>query len=281
MKCISRITDEAYVQYFGNNRNKFYLEFSCGRPCINGLDVCAKCSEKSKSCLQQFSRRFDHGKVNEPIPDNSHIFGGKWYNDGVKKWGSPSIEIIEFALQYQKQARGDFIVIQPNYNLQSSKANSQINTQEMPKSKKSNVEIQNQSNDTVECVPKKRGRKPKVTVEQQDGSSLEHTITTTKKSKATSTPYNKLIEKNNQIIYKESTIPTHLEKTLDEFDTEGYEIEYVKLTPIEIESVSYFIDKNKYKLYNNIKNKIGVYVGRLNPDNNKIISDIPDSDDEN
>jgi hypothetical protein len=289
MKCISRITDEAYVQCFGNNRNKFYLEFCCGRPCINGLDLCAKCCEKSKTCVQQHSRRFDHGKVNEPIPDNSHIFGGKWYVDGVRKWGSPSIDIIEFALQHQKQARGDFVVIQPEYT-QSSKDNLLNNTQEMSKSKKISVENKIQqsnidgvisSNIITEDVkaPKKRGRKPKVVSAEEQNNSVEKVKP--KKSKASVTPYNKLIQNTNQIVHKEVTIPTHLETTLDEFDTDGYEIEYVKLTPIDIEGVSYFIDKTKYKVYSKIKNKIGIYVGRLHPDNNTIISDVPDSDDEN
>ena len=111
MLCISRYTDDTYAQHFGDERHKFYLEFRCNRPCIKDMTCCAKCAEKTSTVLQH-SRKFDHGNVNEPIPDKSHIFGGNWYTQGIKKWGAPPSEIIEFALKYQKDARGDFVVEQ-------------------------------------------------------------------------------------------------------------------------------------------------------------------------
>ena len=115
MLCISRYTDDTYAQQFGDGHHKFYLEFRCNRPCLKNMDCCAKCAEKSDTKLQT-SRKFNHSNVNEPIPDNSHIFGGKWYYEAAKKWSPPPSEIIEFALASQKEARGDFIIQQPDYD---------------------------------------------------------------------------------------------------------------------------------------------------------------------
>ena len=76
-------------------------------------------------------------------------------------------------------------------------------------------------------------------------------------------------------LIKEVSLPTHIEKTLEE--VEAYNIEYIKLHQIEHNGTTYFKD-NKNKLYRKIKDDIGPYVGRL--DKNSII-DIPDSDNEN
>ena len=162
MRCISRITDDTYAQYFGNGRNKFYVEFRCSRPCINDLDICAKCFEKNSSCKLQDSRKFNHGKVNEPIPDESHIYGGKWFHNSAKKWGQPSVEIIEFANQYQLEARGEYVVVQPPF--ESSKDSAHDITQEMPCSKKTVTTGlgEGEGEGEGDNVPKKRTRKPKV-----------------------------------------------------------------------------------------------------------------------
>ena len=73
---------------------------------------------------------------------------------------------------------------------------------------------------------------------------------------------------------KEVVIPLFIEKTIE---PEEYEIEYVKLVPIKVEDMMYFIDKKKNKLYENVKDKIGKYIGRLY--NDSIITEL-DSDDE-
>lgn len=302
MLCISRYTDDTYAQHFADGRHKFYLEFRCNRPCLKGMDCCAKCAEKSSTTLQH-SRKFNHSNVNESIPDISHIFGGKWYYDGCRKWGAPPSEIIEFALQYQKEARGDFVVEQPDYD-ELSKAKKQSMPQEMPRAKK----IENpESGDALTAAPVKRGRKPKVAPES--ASELESVTAEVKpkktrkpkvapetntedvaeapkkrapRKKADETPYSTLIQSTNVMVHKEATLPTYLETSLDKIDAEGYAIEYIKLVPFEVGSATYFRDIKKNKLYKKIKEKgIGAYVGRWNPDTDCIVSDIPDSDEEN
>ncbi len=116
MACISRITDNSIAQKFGNGYHTFYVEKRCNLPCMANSDICNICVNKLKDYNKQSSRLFDHGKVNEPIPDNSHIFGGKWYELGVKKWGEPCEAAIKFAKQYQQETRRGFVVIQPDTN---------------------------------------------------------------------------------------------------------------------------------------------------------------------
>lgn len=105
MLCVSRVTDDTFAQQYGDGHHKFYLEFRCNLPCVEDRNICKLCSDKNKDSKIQTSRKFNHGTINEPIPDGSHIYGGKWYEEGVKKWGAPSEEVIQFALQYQRDAR--------------------------------------------------------------------------------------------------------------------------------------------------------------------------------
>ena len=315
MLCISRYTDDTYAQQFGDGHHKFYLEFRCNRPCLKNMDCCAKCAEKSDTKLQT-SRKFNHVNVNEPIPDNSHIFGGKWYYEAAKKWSPPPSEIIEFALAYQKEARGDFIIQQPDYD-ELSKAKKQSLTQEMARAKKVVSEngitpvepvkrsrkpkvaqvthvtlVTSSSNDVLseENVdkPVKRTRKPKVAVDpsmtiiETVASEPKKRVQSIQRKKAIGTPYSTLISSTPQLVHKEVSLPTHIETKLEEVDIDGYKIEYVKLAVFEVGQVTYFRDSVKNKLYKKIKERgIGAYIGRWNPDTDSIIADIPDSDNEN
>ena len=274
MYCISRYTDDTYAQQFGDRRHKFFLEFRCNRPCIKDMELCAKCVEKTATTTLQHSRKFDHGNINEPIPDKSHIFGGDWYNQGVKKWGAPPSEIIEFALKYQKDARGDFVVEQEIKD----------ETAIIPITKKRTKPKVAEKTDS-ESKPVKRTKKPKIAPEQET-QQIDEIIQETQKKKSSlkkkeDTPYRTLINKPTQLVHKEVSLPTHLETEIEQIETDDYEIEYVRLTPFEANGTTYFRDSNKNKLYKKIKEKgIGAYVGRWNSNTDSIITDIPDSDDE-
>ena len=87
---------------------------------------------------------------------------------------------------------------------------------------------------------------------------------------------------NEQPICKEVVIPTHIEHQIETIDIDGYDIEYVPLTYIEINHITYFRDSKKNKLYQKIKDKIiGSYVGRYCPHTETICTEVPDSDEEN
>lgn len=309
MPCISRITDEKFAQRFGDGRHNFHLESRCNLPCLPNLDICAKCTEKSPTYKTHGSRKFDHGKINQPIPDNSHIFGGKWYNERVKTYGEPSSEIIQFALQYQEEARKGYTVIQPNYNTTSK--DSQPNTtqeENMPRPKKdpsappkkrgkpaigniqliddtptivinvSNTPVENNTPEiTTTIAPKKRATKQKNNSEETPAPKKRSTAA--KKKPNVSNINNVLINPDAANII-DATIPTHIENTVETYDTTDFEIVYVKLTPFELNGKSYLRDSNKNKLFQVIKGKPGKYIGRFYPETDDIDTDIPDSDDE-
>jgi len=277
MLCISRYTDETYAQHFGNGRNKFYLEFRCNRPCSNNQNHCTKCSNKSPLNKLQQSRKFNHGDVNEPIPDNSHIFGGKWYNDGIKKWGEPSSDIIEFAIKSRTEAREGFMAVELSVPLPLKKP---IVTKTLELVPITEVLVSEPTIEQVITAPKKRG-KPKVASKPTD--TIADTSEPKKRvgrKKPLVTPYSTLVNSTPQLIHKEISLPTHMEYKMEEIDSSGYTIQYIKLTLFDANGVSYFRDATKNKLYKKVKDKIGGYVGRWNPDTDSIITDIPDSDEE-
>lgn len=203
MRCISRIVDKTNSQKFGDGYHIFYLEQRC--TVVSNSEICILCSSKSET-KTQYSRRFNHGTIHDPIPDISHIYGSKWYYESVAKYTIPSKDVIEFAEKYKANA----------HSLQPVK-------------------------EPVKSITKKP-----IIVE--------------------SLP-----------VHKEVSIPTHIETSLEELDIEEFTVEHVLLTKIEFNGNTYFKD-NKNKLYKNIKESIGPYVGRLHNDS---IINIPDSDDEN
>jgi hypothetical protein len=256
MQCISRVTNDDTIQKFGDGYHNFYLEYRCNSPCKDGMDVCERCSKKSDSTKIQASRTFNHGKITEQIPDNSHIYGGKWYNDNIKRYQPPPNNIIELAEEYKLKAR-----------------------QQPPKVSESQEIIPQKE---ASSKPVKSRRKPKIADDIEDSTDFPKSSkkqSTNKKSSIT--PYSSLISSKTQLVHKEVTLPTHIETKLDEIDIDGFKIEYVKLSSFEHNGSTYFIDSKKNKLYKNIKGKIGQYIGRLHLETNNIVTDVPDSDEEN
>lgn len=76
--------------------------------CSNKVDVagsiCSKCSA-SKKLSQDVtaSMRTFHGKLTEPIPNTSHIYGSKWYWDKVEKYGAVNAKWLADAQKAQTQ----------------------------------------------------------------------------------------------------------------------------------------------------------------------------------
>lgn len=268
MACLSRITDETHAQYFGNGHNKFYVEFRCNLPCISGTSLCLKCSSKSNTCKVQSSRKFPHGNINEPIPDSSHIFGGKWYHQACQKYGIPNEDVIQFAVKHQQQARDGFDPsLYPPLEVLIEKPKSKKKNTVSPKS----ISVEESKEDIPATISKETNEKKK---------SKESTSRKSKTVKTAVNPYSSLVQHTNTLVYKEVSLPTHLEKTLEEVDTDDGEIEYVTLQPFELHGSSYFRDPKKNKLYKNVKQKIGDYIGRYDPHKEIIHTDLPDSDDE-
>ena len=276
MRCLSRVTDSSTAQHFADQRHKFYLESRCGRPTLPNTDVCVRCSVKLESCTNQHSRSFLHGKVYELLPPKSHLYGGPWYMEGVRKWGAPSADRVEYATQFQMEARGEYVVMPQGTTLDKQvKAVDESVSVEMPRSKETDPQRK----------PKIGKQKPIVgdTVQQEE-LPLEDLAPVAKSEPVKTRKPRKKPEIGPSAIlplHKEVVLPTHIESTMEEFDTDGFEVEYVRLSTFEHESQTYFRELKKNKLYKKIKEKtIGSYVGRYDPDMDTIHTDVPDSDQE-
>lgn len=285
--CISRVTAIDARCYFADLKHKFFLEMRCGRSCSDPTkNICEDCSIKTMSTIQ-WCRKIDHGTIYDPIPDRSHLFGGNWYEDGVRKWGAPSAKDIDSALEHQRKARmiNDTVVV-------PSKVPSP----------------------SPDMEPVKRGRKPKVapiapiapivpTIPPSeefdiilDPITVPSTVPSTPLLQTvTEPPVKKAAIKRPRkpkavtpvkmadpsMVQKEVVLPTHMEQEREEVDTNGFEIEYVKLSVFSLGDTTYFRDSKKNKLYKKIKEKtIGCYVGRYDPTTETVYTDVPDSDDE-
>lgn len=275
--CHTRITNKN-CKYFADGVHKFYLEYCCMRPCIEGQTRCKSCIKIHKGARSQFDSTYPHGHMSEPIPDHSHIFGGTWYEQRVHDWGAPSAEVIALALLCQAEAR-QFYTIPV---ITSSKANSVSTSHDMGRPKK----VLDAEMVETTVVPEKRGRKPKVGVLPVTETQVAQVTQSNEKAppkpkKRTAKPKEEPNKLEVQHICKEVVIPTYIEEKIEEIDTQNYDIEYVILTHLEIEKTIYYHDTKKQKVYEIIKNKeIGPYVGRYCPHKQVICTDVPDSDDE-
>jgi len=267
MLCISRITDPSHARHFGDGVHKFYLEMRCPQPALSNQRICQKCTKIYAECKNQFCGLYDHGKVNEPVPDRSHMYGGKWYREKVKEWGEPPREILALAIQYQENARQGLEIKEMGPSIlseMSAEPKKKGRTKAAPEDLKTVAEPAQEDlkpppkRKTKKEEPKPKMAKPKVAKPKVSPKST------------TSEPSN----------HKEVTIPTHMEQTMEEFDTDGFEFEYVILVPFEVNETNYFRDRKKDKLYKNIKGAIGPYVGRWDPDMESIHTEVPDSDEE-
>jgi len=276
--CHTRITNKNF-QYFADGVHKFYLEYCCERPCLDGQNRCTSCIKIHPGARSQFDSTYPHGHMSEPIPDHSHIFGGSWYQHRVQLWGEPSPQAIALAQQHQREAHKYAPV---------SKAKIASISQEMARKKVSDVVTVAA---TVETVPPvKKPRKPRVatatvTIVETEPVAAVTVATPIKvpkpKKAAKSSPKVESVPVQETRICKEVVIPTHIEQQIEEIDANDYEIEYVPLTFIDIDHTTYFRDA-KNKLYQKIKEKIiGPYVGRYCSHTESICTEVPDSDEEN
>ena len=196
--------------------------------------------------------------------------------EGVRKWGAPSADRVEYARQFQMEARGEYVVMPQGTTLEKQvKAMDESVVSEMPRAKKEDTD---------------KPRKPKIGKQKPVVGETENQEPVAKPAlalEAAAKPVKmKKPRKKPEIgpsallpLHKEVVLPTHMESSMEEFDTDGFEIEYVRLLTFEHESQSYFRDSKKNKLYKKIKEKtIGSYVGRYDPDTNSIHTDVPDSD---
>jgi hypothetical protein len=207
--------------------------------------------------------------------------------EGVKKWGAPSADRVEYAKQFQMEARGEYAVMPQGSTLSANtgytqekqvKAIDESVPIEMPRAKESDKprkpKIGKQKPVVGEIEEKQEAKQEPEAKPEQEVKQEPAPVKTRKPRKKPEIGPSALLP-----LHKEVVLPTHIESTIEEFDTDGFEVEYVRLFTFEHESQTYFRDLKKNKLYKKIKEKmIGSYVGRYDPDMNTIHTDVPDSD---
>jgi hypothetical protein len=295
MACLARRTDDTLTQKFGDGRHNFYIELRCGRKALPTMEVCELCAVRNPAHKIQVVRRFDHGLVSEPIPDQSHIFGGRWYQEKCEKWGKPSAETIKFALMYQREAREGFDVVDEVHKDEDPVIDKPV---KMPPRKKKTME---QINAELEAATVQLGsvtvkrKRPRVVTEapsqpkeelkepepQPQQQPVKKRAPRAKKAPEDPTPILPSSVAYSPINYKAITFATHIEKDIQEVDLDGLDIEYIKLSQFQVGDTTYYREPVKQKLYKRLSDKsIGPYVGRYNAQTSVIDIDIPDSDEE-
>lgn len=238
-QCIGRIAKVSGIEHFSDGKHRFYIAYRCSNQSLVHSNCCSRCVDRGTDKIQS-SGKFDHGLITGPIPDHSHMYGGKWYRDGCIMWGPPlpdAVRIAEEQYQLTSPAHEEIEVPIPPV----------IQVVTPPKRLK---KIGAANTTAIAPKPKKPAAKPTVKPATIKETKIEHIIA------------------------------THVEKDMEEVYIDDYEVEHVKLSPFEHNDVMYYRDSKKNKLFEQVKGGFGAYVGRYDSYNDTIRNDIPDSDDE-
>lgn len=289
MLCHSRTTREIHAKYYPDGIHKFYLELRCNAPCHEDLSICVKCLERYDAYHLQYTYKFEHGTIYDPIPERSHIYGGAWYTKCAARFGQPPPEIIALAEQYQFEARNGTSVahllskvVAPSTSMKEALAQvAQVTQAPIKRVRKPKVATTNAAATIAAPIAAPIPAPIAEPIPAPIAAPIPAPIADEVKPKKKSVPRKKPVAKQiPERIHKEVTLPTHIEKTLEVFDTDEYEIVHVMLTPFELNDVHYFRDPSKNKLFQKKGKGMGEYVGRYDPYTESLVTDIPDSDDE-
>lgn len=100
-RCHARLTRWETRSPFGTSKTYALKVYVCKNTPREGI-LCQACSGRSRTAEKYHLRL--HGLLTEPIPLNSHIYGGAWYAKQVEKYGEPSQEWIASAMEHQAAA---------------------------------------------------------------------------------------------------------------------------------------------------------------------------------
>lgn len=248
-RCFGRLVDDTKTGRFADG-HKFHLELRCSRKTIPGTKLCGICHEKTRDFDTRTSSgkkighpQVLHGCIDEPIPFESHIFEGPWYQKRLKDWGEPCAE---------EMAKG-------------KKAQLNIGV-EAPAAAPAPVPA-------PEPAPKKRG--PKKAVETVAAPVPEPTATVApapkkkREPKAPVAPPEPIPQPKVEVLAKEAI----------ESSTTDKPIYFIKVRRFNHNGRQYFLDPKKNKLYTVGTNKQpGIYHGRWNPESETMDTSFPDSD---
>ena len=282
IRCMSRMAPFPHFEYFANKKNRFYMEMRCEKTRIQGSEFCEACQHKDPDYHYPSSRRFDHGKINEPIPDRSHIFGGSWYDAQVKRWGEPSSDVIADALNHQKEARAGYKVEEPSsLSIPSQPAMSSLPKKRGGRKKATTAETPKELPLILQSDPPTE--KTSLTIDTMltppstpsaSATAASAASTAPKKRKPAAKPKAKPVQPPIAAPPVPDTIqPTHKEVEMEEVVMADYDVVRVRVIPFRD---SMWLEDTKKKVYR----RTGEYVGRYDPMADRIDEEVPDSDEE-
>ena len=248
-QCIGRIAKVSGIEHFRDSKHRFYIAYRCSNQSLAHSNCCSRCVDRGTDKIQS-SGKFDHGLITGPIPDHSHMYGGKWYHDGCITWGPPLPEALRLAEeQYQLTSPLDQVIPL----VQDSPKNTTVipvvtSVKGLKKIGSPVIPAVIPVISAISVKPKRITKKPVIAAVKE--TKIEHIVA------------------------------THVEKDMEEVYIDDYEVEHVKLSPFEHNDVMYYQDPKKNKLFEQVKGSFGAYVGRYDSYHDTIRTDIPDSDDE-
>jgi hypothetical protein len=212
--------------------------------------VCPKCLIKNQVKTQDV-RTFDHGFVGGAYTGKSQLFDSPYYHAGVLKFGSPTQEDLEKAMEAQRKARGGGATA-PIVCPASAPAPVQAKPRGRPKSSKKALAAASPEKETPKPKTKpKTAKKTEVVVAKPQEAAVVHTL-----------PQEGMVE------------------TMDD-PLVVREVIRIVLKPFTHGSTKYWRDSDREKLYSCTKDgKRGAYVGRWDSVHETIVRDVYDSDED-
>lgn len=105
MRCQGRLTKWSSKRPFGDGKHYFTLELRCSKvksDTDSNSQLCEKCAARPRE--SKFQDKILHGLITEPIPAQSYIYGGPRYVEFCARYGEPSGEHVEAAVEAHKLA---------------------------------------------------------------------------------------------------------------------------------------------------------------------------------
>lgn len=241
------------------------VERRCRESTLPGRDdVCARCSRRTIEDTLQERLAFDHGLIDEPIPDWSHIYGGAWYEARVEAYGAPDEDTVAWAEEYARVAKleGD-----------EHKAAERELGMDPLKKKRGRAADKTDDGDSVRKTPGRKKKEAAGGAGQKAERAEQKPKPKAKSSAAAVKPVSKPEAK------PPTYVATHLEKELEALTVDDVEI--IRVAPFEHDGRKYFRDERKNKIYKAVAAAPGPYIGRWNPRLSAVETDIPDSDADN
>ena len=273
-QCKARQAKYPEKKHFGDNYHYFYVERRCGGEAADGQEVCRKCTGRTQECKVQERLQFDHGLIDEPIPEWSQIYGGPWYLKMVKIYGDPTAEVLKWAELYKQVAQLDGAEHKAGLlklDMDPFRKKRERGGSPSAKAKADEPKAAGGAGRTERAEsPKPRKGRRKATEEAEPKPKAKPRAKKKEPTQAAPPP-------PADVKPPQNLVATLLEKEIETLQVDNVEI--IRVAIYEYDGTKYYCDEKKGKLYNASKaGKVGEYVGRWNPRTSTIETDIPDSD---